>query len=436
MDIYTKHTTSSALRAASPEHRRSKRRRFVRKLHLLLLILGAISLAIAGLMAAVAMTREGMARETTWMLALAYLGGGVFCLAVRGLMTFVQSWSRRHGRARTAIHLAGNEQGDTPADRSGQEGMVLILVLVLLAVVAALIMHAQWAALAAHRLEATVLQQARLGQALTDAAFHVLQSLAREDDQAVDHLGEEWTRYREWETPDGIAIITQVFDEQRFFDLNNLSIEGDLAAVDRSQRIIMDVMTLSGDFTPVQRMEALRDWIDRDDEGIREASFYLEREPPYRPPNDRLRTWGELPWIEGFSLTYFEPRMRQRALQREFEANIIDQITVLPMLRTRPVPVNINTASREVLLGVLGFERDHLVRYILAARDTDPFYSIEGLLSTADPNALRDVRPFIDVRSSFFRIEARAYQAGASRQLWALAHRDTTGYIRIIQWVI
>lgn len=436
MDIYTKHTTSSALRAASPEHRRSKRRRFVRKLHLLLLILGAISLAIAGLMAAVAMVREGAARETTWMLALAYLGGGVFCLMVRGLMTFFQNWSRRHGRARTAIYLPVDEHADLPADRTGQQGMVLILVLVLLAVVAALIMHAQLAARAAQRLESAVLQQTRLGHALTDAAFHVLRLLAHEDDQSVDHLGEEWARYREWETPDGIAITVQVFDEQRYFDLNNLSIETDAPAVDRSHRMLMDIMTLSGDFMPVQRAEALRDWIDRDDEGLREAAFYLERDPPYRPPNDRMRTWGELPWIEGFSLTYFEPRMRQRALQREFEANIIDQITVLPVLRTRPVPININTASREVLLGVLGFERDHLVRYILAARETDPFYSVEGLLSTADANALRDVRPFIDVRSSFFRVEARAYHDGRSRTLWALAHRDAAGHMRIIQWVI
>ena len=104
--------------------------------------------------------------------------------------------------------------------------------------------------------------------------------------------------------------------------------------------------------------------------------------------------------------------------------------------RTGVTPVNINTASQTVLEGVLGMEREPLIRYILLTREDRPFRSMDGLLAAADPALLRDFRPYLDVRSSHFEVRARASDPlRHTMDVRAWVHRDPQGVVRILRWM-
>ena len=108
---------------------------------------------------------------------------------------------------------------------------------------------------------------------------------------------------------------------------------------------------------------------------------------------------------------------------------------MLPGTRTRPVPVNVNTAGREVLLGVLGIESESLAQWILSARAASPLRSSDSILGSLDPERAAAIEPLLDVRSSFFTVDTRAYAQGRSERLHVLARRGSRGDVEVLQWV-
>jgi type II secretory pathway component PulK len=277
--------------------------------------------------------------------------------------------------------------------------------------------------------------QARLRTALTDEALHTLGRLANDEDRAVDHLEKEWNQPVETERPDGVTTITRVTDLNRMFDLNNLSAHRMTHTRPEATRMLNDLMIMTGDFAPVDRIESLTDWVSTTNTGARKSEFYLQKDPPYRTPDTPLHTWSELLWAQGFDKTYFE-RKPLYQIARPFSENLIDLACIIPGPYERPMPININTAPRAVLEAVLGPDRDMLVRYIELARLDQPYRSIDALLALADPGYLQDVRPFLDVRSTFFLVEVRGFAAEHRAHLRVVAQRDTEGIIRIRQWVM
>jgi type II secretory pathway component PulK len=113
----------------------------------------------------------------------------------------------------------------------------------------------------------------------------------------------------------------------------------------------------------------------------------------------------------------------------------MDVLTVLPGRRSKPSVVNVNTASREVLLGILGLEQEEWVQYILVMRKDQPLASIDAMSVVANPTLMGLVRPYLGVRSDTFRIEARAFEGGRSAQLWALVRRNEAGDVEVLRWV-
>ncbi len=311
--------------------------------------------------------------------------------------------------------------------------MVLALTLVLLGLVVVLVFNAQVAARLMVRAGDHTLRTARVRAALADAARRAMQVLADDDNLEVDDPSERWARPLELTSPHGIAVWVGISDVNRFFDLNNLVLGQPRAASPVAQRILMDLMTLCGDFTPVERVQALIDWMDPDSDGSRETSWYAARSPAYSPANQGLMAWPELAWVDGFSADYLG-RRHEYDRGAVFHANLPDVVTVIPVDRNFPVPININTAAREVLLAAAGLGREDCVDFIVQMRKNKPFKSLEEIPPTVLPPDIEELQPFLDVKSSFFEIKVRAFEGDAAAELLAVVRRERNGEVTVLRW--
>lgn len=337
-------------------------------------------------------------------------------------------------RRKIEAERSARHAGKTPTPaRQTQSGSVLILVLILAGLVAALLLQSN--ALARARAAASQASQehTRLRQAATEAVRNALQRLANDDDLTVDTTNDTWAIQREEHTPLGIATQVSIRDEQARFDLNNLAIPP--APGRRSgEDIAMDLLTLCGNFSPAAQVGALRDFVDEDGGGAHEADFYRRLTPPSACPNRVLYGWSEIRSVDGWSEEQLARRPRTSSLDG-FNASLVDHVTLIPVARIRPLPLNVNTASREALRAVVGLEQDNLVETALTLRALRPIRQLDVFSVTAGPETFDRIQPYLDVRSHYFRIHARAGQNGREVGIEALVHRQDDGRVLVLQWV-
>lgn len=387
---------------------------------LVLLVLGWSSAAISALIALSAYLYREYERGRIFRLSLCILAAALLLFVVRGLLLWRGECIRRR-------RFRG-------APRPARDGQVAILCLVVLGLVAALVAQTQAGARQWLRRREAALRAERLQLAAADAARAALQRLARDADPAVDALSEDWAQPLETVTPDGIATVAQVVDENRFFDLNNLVLQGTNATPRSAAETVMDVLTLCGDFAPVERVAALGDWMDADRDGLADATWYLQQPEPYRPAGRIFYSLGETLYVRGMKPDLFARHERSRP-DEAGAADLLDCLTVIPLERSQPVPVNINTAGREVLLALLGVDREDLVGRILEWRKAYPFRSLDGALANLDEATAAAIRPWLAVNSRYFRVRARAYAEGTASNLRVLARRTGKGEVEVLQWV-
>lgn len=422
-------------------HRRGILRRLRASLKVLLAVLGWVTLTLAAFLAIMAFRETFATRARLLEMACGYaaVGGGLVLLHV--LFFLLPPWletrrssahQRRSQEARGRRRPSSSAPPPTPA--RAREGMALVLVLVALALLSTLIVQTQLTARALARHTESRLTHAQLTQAAGDAARAALQRLAEDPDLLVDTTNEAWAVTEDLTRPDGIATRTRVFDAQRHFDLNNLAVAAAAPATRGPADILFDLFSLCGDFSSSAHLSALGDWMDADGEGLREAIAYARREPPYEPPNRYLYGWEESLHAEGGDRSRYRPRARTSTLEA-FNAELADCLTVLPYGRIRPLPININTASPTVLEGVLGLGQDTLTRTILTLRTLKPIRAFESLAAVAEPGMVEALRPYVAVRSEFFRVEVQATGPDRTVQLHVLAHRSTAGAVQIVQWL-
>lgn len=317
---------------------------------------------------------------------------------------------------------------------SRQRGSALVLILILAAVLTGLILFAQWQARRELVASQRALTQLTLHQAAAEGIRTALLRLAADDEPTVDHLREPWAWPQLVTNPAGVVVAVRVTDENRCFDWNNLAIPP-LGPQSRSASdVAMDLLNLSGDYAPVDRLVALGDWVDADANGLFESPFYRQQSPGYEAANRPLYTWSELLFVQGFSRDLFRPHAGETAFARA-ATNLLENFTCVPVPRDRPVRINVNTASREVLLAVAGVDQASAVLQLLALRESGPMRSLQPIRRAVGP-ALQDaVERFLDVRSLYFRIEAGAIQHGQTERITALARRDENGALAIVQWI-
>lgn len=224
------------------------------------------------------------------------------------------------------------------ADRS-QRGLALIsalLIVSLAGVLAAARMFAlQFETQASRALIGTT--QARLvALGIEELAAEIMARDALDSD--TDHYGEPWSRGIRDMSVGPMRIRGTIEDMQGRFNLNNLvTPQGtpDMIAVDQFQRLLR---LLGLDETLA--LKAL-DWMDADNlpqpGGGAEDEAYTRLFPPYQAPNRPMEDVSELLAVEG--------------VDAETWRLLSPHITALPVVGP-PVPVNVNTATEEVLLSL------------------------------------------------------------------------------------
>ncbi|HOD99558.1 MAG TPA: type II secretion system protein GspK [Kiritimatiellia bacterium] len=319
-----------------------------------------------------------------------------------------------------------------PRHPAARTGMALILVLAAIVLAGGLALYLQARAAAAARLEQAELTRERLRLAAGEAAREALWLLAADDDRQVDHLGEDWAKPHENQRDDGVYTWSLIEDAGRFFNLNNLAVatQGPRPA----NEILLDLLTFCGDFSPSVRVAALTDFVDGDEDGPYEAEFYRRPTDPYRPPNRELWAPAEVLRVHDFTAELFRPRPRGPA-DDLFGGDFSSAAVIVPQRLNKPVPINVNTASRDVLMGLTSLQHDAVVRKVMAIRQTQPFESL-AMIFAAYPEFAAALADSVSTASTIFRVRARA---AADSQRWSVMawveRSPDTGAIRILQWV-
>ncbi len=412
-------------------------RGFRQRLRLLTLVVGVFLLLAAGLFLALA----AVSHPPQDGLLIAWAGGfaaagGLIVLARGLLFVFPEYWRRRQSPSRRMRRAQSDRRHARPPHPSAgpeREGGALVLVLILVGLVAALLVQTHTLARTRAMLVRHEDARAALRLAAADAVLAALQRLADDEDLGADGTNEAWAARREYETPLGVSVRSQVRDGQARFDLNNLHLPP--APLRRAvEDIVMDLQTLCGEFSPGPATVALRDFVDADQNGPREAAFYRQTAPARRCADRPLYGWRELLAVDGWDETRLQRRPRE-AGTRGFNASLVDHVALIPSPRTHPVPLNVNTAGREALLAVMGFEQERLVETVLTLRAIRPIRQLDVFSVMVGPEVFDRFSPYLDVRSRFFIAEARAYRDGRAATVESWVRRQEDGRVEILQWL-
>jgi len=298
--------------------------------------------------------------------------------------------------------------------RARQHGVAIVLAmgvvaLAALAAIAMMVAQSTWSRqveLTAGHAQAQLLTQAGL-----DWARAVLSDDRRSN--SVDHLGEPWALRLPPMPVENGELSGYIEDQQGKFNLNNLVKSGkvNLAQLAHFQRLL-SVLGL-----PPALAGALTDWIDADSEpqpqdGAEDA-YYLSLQPPYLAANRPLIDVAELALVRGFDDNV-------RARLRPF-------VSALPVF----TPVNMNTASPEVIAAVVdGLGLDG-ARALVEKRERAYFPDRTDLLNQL-PRGVLVATEDISFSSDYFIATTRVTIGGAQARGSALLARGIAGWPAIV----
>ncbi|MBU4198468.1 MAG: general secretion pathway protein GspK [Verrucomicrobia bacterium] len=298
--------------------------------------------------------------------------------------------------------------------------MILVLVLVLLGMITALVIQSQMVARMTLGTEERKIARVQLRAAATDAAWEALRLLVDDDDRLVDHTNEPWATPGGRLLPNGIETSVQIEDENRRFDINSLSVR----LPEKTQRfpldIVRDILALSRQPDPLVQAQVLQDWLDPDHAGLREEDYYRSLNPPVTIADALMESPQELAEVLARSGS---------------RGGVPPGFAVLPDRARRIMPVNLNTAERDVILAVLGPQNAAAAATLIGLRDAGPLASLtvlNRLLKTGPENPWS---LYFNVKSSFFSVTARAAKGEDSEEVYALVCRDAQGNVDILRWV-
>jgi general secretion pathway protein K len=205
-----------------------------------------------------------------------------------------------------------------------------------------------------------------------------------------DHLNEAWAQPVALPVERG-RVVGGIEDAQARFNLNNLVRNGQASLPDIAtfQRLL-GMLAFPADAVTTMT-EALVDWLDADalpyGASDAENAYYLALPQPYLAANRALVDLAELTLVRGFD---------QAAVD-----TLAPWVSVLP----QPTPVNLNTASAEVVAAVLpGFTLEDARSWVAERGDgSQTLAAFRGRLSVAQALGLQE--HLLSVASDYFQIE-------------------------------
>ena len=251
---------------------------------------------------------------------------------------------------------------------------------------------------------------------MSEASIHWSRAILAEDAKggSVDHLKENWAIKLPATPYEGGSIKGYISDQQQYCNLNNLMQAGDSAQ--KNAEFLRRLLSLLG--SKPDAVDSLKDWIDPDSEITypygAESDFYLTQPIPYRAGNQPLIEVGNLSRVQGFT--------------QEVVSRIGQYCSVLP----EPTPLNVNTASPE-LIGLMLPELSQFdLQTIVAARELHPFQSISEVGKLLDQSKLTLSDSQFSVGSHFFMVTSQAQFGKSTIRVEALLKRDGSGWPQLL----
>ena len=206
---------------------------------------------------------------------------------------------------------------------------------------------------------------------------------------SVDHRGEAWATRLPPVEAENYRISGLMEDQEGRFNLNNLVANGEIDP----QQLAIFVRLLSALRLPESLAGAVADWIDADDLPFNansvDSPYYASLQTPYRATNQPLININEL--------------LRVKDMDRNTLAMLRPFVTVLP---TR-TPINVNTASPEVLVALVqGLSSEEA--YSMVAKRERTYYRNITDFQQALPSGTTAPASGISVSSQYFLVQARA----------------------------
>ena len=301
--------------------------------------------------------------------------------------------------------------------RQRQRGAALIVALLIVTLAASTAAFAIWQqSLWVRQLE-NVTDRAKADQLAAggiDLARNVLK-----DDKAdtsrppnVDSLNEPWASAIVLPAED-VTLSGQIVDAQGRFNINNLWQASTAPQPDLVFQFWLKSFVTLLDSLKVPKAQELStaaaDWIKDDQNGLTDLQ-YLALDPPYTAPRRPILDIAELARVKGFDADII------RTIAPYVTA--IDTSAVAPTgVTTKLTPVNINTASAEVLAAVTGLSLNQ-AQIIVKQRDSTPYRDLGAFntaVKAASPNATCP-NAACDVQSNYFlatiRVKSGRIEAG------------------------
>lgn len=274
--------------------------------------------------------------------------------------------------------------------------MVLLMVLLVVALLATILTQLSFSTLVDMRLAETFRDTTRASY-LARGGLVVGQELLQDDKNSYDATDELWAiGVQQYPVADG-SVTIEITDLSGRIDLNLLvTAQGNVDVVIKDRYLrLLDQLNVN---QPSALVGALIDWIDPDDDlepqGA-ENSLYISLADPYQCKNGPLDTIEELAMVEGYS--------------REFLEKLRPHVTAYGSAK-----VNVNTASREVLLALSASMDETAVETLMTARQEKPFTALSEVKDLPGMDVLPNliyssIYSFIDVKSARFQVESTGW---------------------------
>jgi general secretion pathway protein K len=312
-----------------------------------------------------------------------------------------------------------------PQGHHQQQGVALLMVLVIVTVIAGL-MYPLW------QQQQSALTRAQSSQAqlqawavLISAQDWVKSALKFDAEQSqTDHLLELWAQPMPAVPFDGGKVRGWLVDAQAKLNVNQLAIAD---VQQREQQIaifnrLCQVLSVECPFWP-----AVADWMDSDDvpmSGGAESEFYMGQQPMRRAANQPLLSIDELRQVAGVT----EPVLQV----------LNPYLTALP----DATPINVNTATAPVLMALSTLLTQDLATAIIARQRTEPFERLtqvsellrQSSVSDAELNLLVNER-MMSVSTRYFMLHTQAEYLNYQWQLNSLLKRDTGRVQSLMRWL-
>ena len=294
--------------------------------------------------------------------------------------------------------------------RGSQRGLALIVAMLIAALAAAVAVsvataQSQWSTRVLHRRDQVQAQSIALAgiawarQILEQDAAHA---------GAIDHLGEPWALPLPPTPVDSGDVEGRIVDAQSMLNVNNLASPAH-AAVERGR--LSRLFAVHG--VPLASLASIVDWVDADDAAQQdgaEDAWYLRQAQPALAANAAATRVDELAYTRGMTAA----SMRRLA----------PFVTALPI----DTPLNVNTASADVLAASLVNATPESIVALVASRARQPFASVADFRERAGV-AIGDEAMYA-VASHYFIVTVRARQGDTITRARALiARTDGTSSI-------